>query len=86
MRTNLAYIDLSKCKLKICESNKMDDDEQIIVVKLDLKSKNKKMITNPVEYEFINSKTGAVLDASVCGRNELVISYPMTYILKNKKN
>ena len=85
MRSNLAYIDISQCIDKIRESNKMGDDEQVLVVKLDLKSKDKKMIVNPVEYEFINSKTEAKLDASVCGRNELVISYPLTYFLKNKK-
>ena len=86
MRSNLAYIDISQCIDKIRKSNNMkDDDEQVIVVKMDLKSKDKKMITNPVEYEFFNSKTEAKLDASVCERNELVISYPLTYLLKNKK-
>ena len=85
MRSNLAYIDISQCIDKIRESNNMGDDEQVVVVKLDLKSKDKKMIVDPVEYEFFNSKTEAKLDASVCGRNELVISYPLTYFLKNKR-
>jgi len=85
LRSNMAYIDISECIEKIYKNNKMNEDEKVIVVKLDLKPNNKKLIVSPVEYEFRNSKTGALLDASVCGRNEVVISYPMTYILKNRK-
>ena len=86
IRSNLAYIDLSACINKIYDSNNMESIEDIVVVKLDLKSKNSKLIVNPVEYEFINSKTGKVLDASVCEKNEVVISYPITYILKKLRN
>ena len=85
IRTNLAYIDLSGCIDKIYENNKMKDKDDIVVVKLDLKSKNKKLVINPIEYEFVNSRTGEVLDASVCEKNEVVISYPITYMLKYKK-
>jgi hypothetical protein len=85
LRSNLAYIDISECIEKIYKNNKMSGDEKVIVVKLDLKSNNKKLIVSPVEYEFRNSKTGALLDASVCGRNEIVISYPITYLLRNKR-
>ena len=88
-KSNLAYIDLSGCIQKIFESNQNKDEvdsiEDIVVVKLDLKSKNKKLIINPVEYQFINSKNGKILDASVCEKNEVVISYPITYMLKTKK-
>ena len=86
IRSNLAFIDLSGCIDKIYESNDMDSKDDIVVVKLDLKSKNKKLIINPVEYEFINSKNGKVLDASVCEKNEVVISYPITYMLKKLRN
>ena len=86
MRTNLAYIDLSGCIDKIYESNNMENKDDIVVVKLDLKSKNKKLIVNPIEYEFINSKDGRKLDASVCEKNEVVISYPITYMLKKLRN
>ena len=86
LRSNLAYIDISECIDKIYKNNKMKGDEHVVVVKLDLKSNNKKLVVSPVEYEFRNSKTGGLLDASVCGRNEIVISYPLTYIFKNKKN
>ena len=85
LRSNLAYIDISECIDKIHKNNKMKENEKVIVVKLDLKSNNKKLIVNPVEYEFRNSKTGALLDASVCGRNEVVVSYPLTYLFKNGK-
>ena len=85
LRSNLAYIDISECIDKIYKANKMKGKEQVIVVKLDLKSNNKKLIVNPIEYEFRNSETGALLDASVCGRNEVVVSYPLSYLFKNKR-
>ena len=85
VRTNLANIDLSGCIEKIYENNKLRDGEEVVVVQLDIKSKEKKLIINPIEYEFRNSKTGEILDASVCEKNQLVISYPITYMLKNKK-
>jgi len=86
LRSNLAYIDISECIEKIRKNNKMvDEDEQVVVIKLDLKSTNKKLIVNPVEYEFRHSKTGALLDASVCERNEVVVSYPLSYLFKNKR-
>ena len=84
IRANLAYLDLSACIEKIYRSNEMDDDAEIIVVKLDINSQNKSLVVNPIEYEFVNSKTAEVLDASVCERSEVVVSYPITYILKNK--
>ena len=84
IRTNLANIDLSGCIDKIYQSNQLDSKDDIIVVQLDIKSKNKKLVINPIEYEFRDSKNGRVLDASVCEKNEVVISYPITYMLKNK--
>ena len=84
IRTNLAYIDLSGCIEKIYESNDMEPGDEIIVVKVDLKSKNKNLVVNPIEYEFVNSRTAEVLDASVCEKSEVVVSYPITYMLKNK--
>jgi len=85
LRSNLAYIDISECIAKIRKNNNMKEGEQVIMVKLDLKSKSKKLIVNPVEYEFRSSLTGALLDASVCERNEVVVSYPLTYLFKNRK-
>ena len=85
IRTNLAYIDLSGCIDKIYESNNMESKDDIVVVKLDLKSRNKKLVINPVEYEFINSNNGKILDASVCEKNQVVISYPITYMLNSQK-
>ena len=84
-RTNLAYINLTGCINKIYESNDIENIEDIVVVKLDLKSKNKKLVINPIEYEFINSKTGKILDATVCEKNQFVISYPLTYMLNSQK-
>ena len=85
MKTNLAYIDLSGCLDKLYDSNGIDKKDEIIVVKLDMKLNIKKLVVNPIEYEFIHEKTGKVLDPTVCEKNEVVISYPITYMLKNKK-
>ena len=84
-KTNLAYLDFSACINKIYESNNMESKDDIVVVKLDLKSKNKKLVINPVEYQFVNSRNGKVLDASVCEKNEVVVSYPITYMLNSQK-
>ena len=84
-KTNLAYLDFSACINKIYESNNMESKDDIVVVKLDLKSRNKKLVINPVEYQFVNSRNGKVLDASVCEKNEVVISYPITYMLNSQK-
>ena len=84
IRSNLAYLDLSRCLEKIYSYNEMKEDEDIVVIKLDLKTKNPKLVINPIEYEFVNSKTGERLDITACERNEVIISYPLTYYLKTR--
>ena len=91
LRSSLSYIDISSCKDKVFENNKMKDDAQIIVVKYDLGNQTTKSIVNPVEYEFVNSKTGQILDMSACKKNDVIISYSLSDILnynvkKKKRN
>ena len=57
--------------------------EDIVVLKFDLENQKKKSLINPVEYEFISSKTGKKLDMSVCTKNDVVISYSLFDILNN---
>ena len=42
LRSNLTYIDLNTCLNKIFEDQKLEDDDQIFVVKYDLFNKKKK--------------------------------------------
>ena len=85
-RSTLSYIDINSCSDKIYANNKMDDNDDIVVVKYDLGDQNKKSLVKPVEYEFINSNTGQVLDVSVCTKNDIVVSYSLFDILNFSKN
>ena len=59
----------------------MQKGEEIVVLKFDLENQKRKSLINPVEYEFVNSKTGKKLDMSVCTKNDVVISYSLFDIL-----
>ena len=83
VRSGLSYIDIGSCSKKVFENNQMGDDEDIVVLKFDLENQRKKSLINPVEYEFVSSKTGKKLDMSVCTKNDVVISYSLFDILNN---
>jgi hypothetical protein len=59
----------------------MQENDEIVVVKYDLENQQNKSLVKPVEYEFINSRTGQLLDMSVCTKNDVVISYSLSNIL-----
>ncbi len=81
LRSSLSYIDINPCLNKIYENNKMLETDDIVVVKYDLGNQKTKSLVNPVEYEFINSRTGQVLDMSVCKKEDIFISYSLSDIL-----
>ena len=81
MRNNLTYIDLGNCIDKIYEKNSLSEDTDIIIVKYDIASSNS--LIKPVEYKIINSKTGEEIPLDACEDNSIVISYPLSDILKN---
>ena len=83
VRSGLSYIDIGSCSEKVFKNNRMDKDEDIVVLKFDLENQKKKSLINPVEYEFVSSKTGKKLDMSVCTKNDVVISYSLFDILNN---
>ena len=83
VRSGLSYIDIGSCSEKVFKNNRMDEDEDIVVLKFDLENQKKKSLINPVEYEFVSSKTGKKLDMSVCTKNDVVISYSLFDILNN---
>ena len=86
LRSRLSYIDISGCSKKIFENNNMKDTDDIIIVKYDLENQPTKSLINPVEYEFISSRTGQVLDMSVCTKDDVIISYSLSDILNYNKN
>ena len=86
LRSSLSYIDIGSCSEKVYLNNKMEESDDIVVVKYDLENQQKKSLVNPVEYEFINSRTGQVLDMSVCKKDDVVVSYSLFDILNFKKN
>jgi hypothetical protein len=84
--SSLSYIDLSECIQQIYDTNNMSPDEEIIILKYDLKDTPKEYLINPVEYKFISSQSGKELDASACGHGSIKISYPFFNIIKNLDN
>ena len=77
IQSDLSYIDISDCIDKIYKSNKMEEKDDIVILKFDVNKVPNKYLINPVEYKLINSRTGQELDASVCEHNSIRISYPV---------
>ena len=55
----------------------MDEKDNIVILKFDVNRELNNYLITPVEYKFINSRTGKNLDASVCEHNSIRISYPV---------
>ena len=83
VRSGLSHIDLGGCSKKVFINNNMLDGDDIVVLKFDLENQRQRSLINPVEYEFVNSRTGQKLDMSVCTKNDVVISYSLFDILNN---
>ena len=85
MRSNLTYIDISKCLDKLYKKylNTEENDGDIIIVKYDIGDVTNSTTINPVEYKLVNSKTGEPIPMDVCEDNSILISYPLSSILNN---
>ena len=82
VESDLSYIDISGCIDKIYNSHGLDDDtSDIIVLKFDVNNPPNDFMINPVEYRFLDSKTGDILDATICGHNSIKMSYPLHYLI-----
>ena len=81
--SSLSYIDLSECIQDLYESNNMLPDDEIIILKFDKKETPIDYLINPVEYKFLNSRNGQELDASICAKGGIKISYPFSNIIMN---
>ena len=85
MRSNLTFIDISKCLDKLYKKylSGPDEDGEIIILKYDIGDATNSTTINPVEYQLINSKTGEKIPMDVCEDNSILISYPLSSILNN---
>ena len=86
IQSDLSYIDISGCIEKLYRSNEISSDVDIIILKFDKNESPKNYLIYPVEYKFINSKTGHQLDASVCQHNSIKISYPLHNLINKYDN
>ena len=85
MRSNLTYIDISKCLDKLYKkaSNDLKDGDDIVIVKYDIGDVTNSTTINPVEYKLVNSRTGKPIPMTDCEDNSILISYPLSSILNN---
>ena len=83
MRSNLTYIDLSKCIDKLYSSNGLEDDNDIVIVKYDIGDATDSQTINPVEFKFFDSKNGNPVNMDACKDNSILISYPLSSILNS---
>ena len=81
MRSNLTYIDLSKCIDKLYSSNGLEDDNDIVIVKYDIGDATDSQTINPVEFKLFDSKNGNPINMNACKDNSILISYPLSSIL-----
>ena len=80
--SSLSYIDLGECLDQIYSTYNMDPEiDDVIILKYDLMETPKEYLINPVEYKFINSRNGQEIDASICPKNSIKISYPFFNII-----
>ena len=85
MRSNLTYIDISKCLDKLYKKmqSSPNGDSDIVIVKYDIGDVTNSTTINPVEYKLVNSKNGETISMDVCQDNSILISYPLSSILNN---
>ena len=85
MRSNLTYIDISKCMDKLYKNgeNELNDNSDIIIVKYDIGDVTNSTTINPVEYKLVNSDNGKDISIDDCEDNSILISYPLSSILNN---
>ena len=83
MRSNLTYIDLSKCIDKLYSSNGLEDDNDIVIVKYDIGDATDSQTINPVEFKLFDSKNGNSINMDACKDNSILISYPLSSILNS---
>ena len=76
-KVNLTKIDFLECENIIRKIYSIDDDEELILAKIDIKPLNEISITNPVKYQLYDPQ-GNLLNLSFCEKTNIKIIYPIT--------
>ena len=71
----ISSIDLNECEKILKEKNNIDDDESLIIFKVDIA--NKELSTTYVKYEIYNPYTLEQLDLSCCDESNIKMNIPV---------
>ena len=69
----VSSIDLGKCEEKLRKKYNMDDEDEFIIIKRDIKNE----VTTYVEYEIYNSRDLEVLSLDICNETQIIINIPV---------
>jgi len=75
--SNSTSIDLLECEEKLRKINNISTSSELYLVTLEIYKKDKKSLTNQVEYEIYDEKKNK-LDLSVCDNEEIEIHYSIS--------
>ena len=73
---DISIIDLGECELELRKNEGLEDDEQFIMIKMDLR--NTSVSATYVQYEIINPHTMQPVDISVCKDLPITIYTPVS--------
>ena len=73
---DISIIDLGECELELRKNEGLEDDEQFIMIKMDLR--NTSVNATYVQYEIINPHTMQPVDISVCKDLPITIYTPVS--------
>ena len=73
---NISSIDLKECEELLKEQEGLEEDEDLIVLKTDIKSED--LSKTFVQYEIYNPRTYNIVSLEVCGDISISISVPVT--------
>ena len=79
----ISSIDLGECEQRLKEQEKLSDEDDLIVFKIDLK--NEDLSSTYVQYEIYNPKTLQLIPIKVCKDILIIINIPVN-INKNNKS
>ena len=72
---NISSIDLKECEYTLKKTYKLNDEDRLIIFKIDIISEDK--ITTYVQYEIYNPKNFEKLNLTYCEETEIIINIPV---------